>query len=33
MRRVVRAIVVGEPTGDISTLRNPESVDEITQAK
>jgi acetyl-CoA synthetase len=33
MRRVVRAIVIGEPTGDISTLRNPESVEEIMKAK
>lgn len=29
MRRVVRARVLGEPLGDLSTLRNPEAVDEI----
>ena len=32
MRRVVRARVVGEPLGDLSTLRNPEAVDEIGYA-
>jgi len=33
MRRVVRARVLGEPLGDLSTLRNPEAVDEIAYAK
>ena len=32
MRRVVRARVIGEPLGDLSTLRNPEAVDEIAYA-
>jgi acetyl-CoA synthetase len=32
MRRVVRAKVLGEPLGDLSTLRNPEAVDEIAYA-
>ncbi len=32
MRRVVRARVLGEPLGDLSTLRNPEAVDEIAYA-
>jgi len=32
MRRVVRARVLGEPLGDLSTLRNPEAVDEIGYA-
>jgi len=32
MRRVVKARVLGEPLGDISTLRNPEAVDEIAFA-
>ena len=29
MRRVIKAKVKGEPVGDISTLANPEAVDEI----
>jgi acetyl-CoA synthetase len=32
MRRVVRARVLGEELGDLSTLRNPEAVDEIGYA-
>jgi len=32
MRRIVKARVLGEPLGDISTLRNPEAVDEIAFA-
>jgi acetyl-CoA synthetase len=32
MRRVVRARVLGEALGDLSTLRNPEAVDEIGYA-
>jgi len=32
MRRVVRARALGEPLGDLSTLRNPEAVDEIAYA-
>jgi acetyl-CoA synthetase len=32
MRRLVRAKVLGLPLGDISTLRNPEAIDEITYA-
>ena len=32
MRRMVRAIVEGAPIGDASTLRNPESLDEIARA-
>ena len=33
MRRVIRAKALGQPPGDISTLRNPEAVDEIAMAK
>ena len=33
MRRIVRAKAIGEPTGDISTLRNPEAVEELERAK
>nr|MCU0949379.1 AMP-binding protein [Porphyrobacter sp.] len=29
MRRMVRALVVGEDLGDVTTLRNPESLDEL----
>ena len=29
MRRMVRTLVEGAPTGDASTLRNPESLDEL----
>jgi len=29
MRRMVRALVVGEDVGDVTTLRNPESLDEL----
>ncbi len=32
MRRLVRAKVLGLPLGDISTLRNPEAIDEIAYA-
>jgi acetyl-CoA synthetase len=32
MRRVVRARLLGEPLGDLTTLRNPEAVDEIGYA-
>jgi acetyl-CoA synthetase len=32
MRRVVRAKSLGEPVGDISTLRNPEAVEELGKA-
>ncbi|MEM6828235.1 MAG: AMP-binding protein, partial [Pseudomonadota bacterium] len=32
MRRMVRAIVEGGEVGDASTLRNPESLDELTRA-
>lgn len=33
MRRIVRAKAIGEPPGDISTLRNPEAVEELERAK
>ena len=33
MRRVVRAKAMGEPPGDISTLRNPEAVEELDRAR
>jgi len=33
MRRVVRSKVLGEPVGDISTLSNPEAVEELSRAK
>jgi len=33
MRRVIRAKAIGEPVGDISTLADPEAVDEIGRAK
>ena len=32
MRRMVRAVVEGADVGDASTLRNPESLDELTRA-
>lgn len=32
MRRVIRSVLVGEPPGDISTLVNPEAVDELAKA-
>jgi acrylyl-CoA reductase (NADPH)/3-hydroxypropionyl-CoA dehydratase/3-hydroxypropionyl-CoA synthetase len=32
MRRMVRAIVEGEPLGDATTLKNPESLDELRAA-
>jgi acrylyl-CoA reductase (NADPH)/3-hydroxypropionyl-CoA dehydratase/3-hydroxypropionyl-CoA synthetase len=32
MRRMVRAIVEGSEVGDVSTLRNPESLDELALA-
>ncbi|MDJ0686534.1 MAG: AMP-binding protein [Alphaproteobacteria bacterium] len=31
MRRMVRAVVTGDDLGDVSTLRNPESLDELAQ--
>jgi acrylyl-CoA reductase (NADPH)/3-hydroxypropionyl-CoA dehydratase/3-hydroxypropionyl-CoA synthetase len=31
MRRTLRAILLSEPLGDLSTLRNPEAVDEIQE--
>ena len=33
MRRVIRAKAIGEPVGDISTLADPEAVEEIGRAK
>lgn len=33
MRRIVRAKAIGESPGDISTLRNPEAVEELERAK
>ena len=33
MRRVIRAVALNKSTGDISTLRNPEAVEEIRKAK
>jgi acetyl-CoA synthetase len=33
MRRVIRAVALNKSTGDISTLRNPEAVEEIRNAK
>jgi acetyl-CoA synthetase len=33
MRRVIRAKALGQEVGDVSTLANPESVDEIGKAK
>ncbi len=32
MRRMVRALVDGSDVGDVSTLRNPESLDELARA-
>ncbi len=32
MRRTLRAILLDQPLGDLSTLRNPESVEEISRA-
>ena len=32
MRRVVRAIVIGEAPGDLSSLSNPEAIDSLKQA-
>ncbi len=32
MRRMVRAVVEGADVGDLSTLRNPESLDELSRA-
>ena len=29
MRRVIRAVALGEPPGDTSSLENPEAVDAI----
>jgi acetyl-CoA synthetase len=29
MRRILKALVRGEPVGDITTLRNPECVEEL----
>ena len=33
MRRVIKAKVLGQDTGNISTLSNPEAVEELLQAK
>ncbi len=33
MRRVIRAQALGQPIGDISTLANPEAVEEIVKEK
>jgi len=33
MRRVIKAKALGEPVGDISTLANPEAVEEISKTK
>ena len=33
MRRVIRAKALGQDVGDVSTLANPEAVEEITRAK
>jgi acetyl-CoA synthetase len=33
MRRVVRAVATGKPPGDVSTLANPEAVEEIRKAR
>ena len=33
MRRVIRAKAIGNPVGDISTLANPEAVEEIGMAR
>ncbi|UCF12349.1 MAG: acetate--CoA ligase [Thermoplasmatales archaeon] len=33
MRRVIRAKILGKEVGDISTLANPEAVDELSKAK
>ncbi|WP_372919163.1 AMP-binding protein, partial [Sandarakinorhabdus sp.] len=32
MRRMVRALVEGSPLGDVTTLKNPESLDELKRA-
>jgi acetyl-CoA synthetase len=29
MRRVVRAVYVGQPPGDLSSLANPEAIDAL----
>jgi acetyl-CoA synthetase len=33
MRRVIRSKALGKEVGDISTLANPEAVEEIDKAK
>ena len=33
MRRVIRSKALGKDVGDISTLSNPEAVEEISKAK
>ncbi len=33
MRRIIKAVAIGEVPGDISTLANPEAVEEIKRAK
>jgi acetyl-CoA synthetase len=33
MRRVVRAVAIGNPPGDTSTLANPDAVEEIRRAR
>ena len=32
MRRVIRAVLLDEPPGDLSTLVNPDAVDELRAA-
>ena len=32
MRRVIRAVILDEPVGDLSTLANPEALDDLKQA-
>ncbi len=32
MRRVIRAAYLGQPPGDLSSLENPQAVDEIRKA-
>jgi acetyl-CoA synthetase len=32
MRRVVRAVYLGRDPGDVSSLENPEQIDEVRQA-
>ena len=32
MRRVIRSVLTGEPTGDVSSLVNPEAIAELQRA-